>query len=166
MLRFLKCESVTVKQNEQAVATCARHGLKVVGSLIFASPGETLAEMRDTIAFIDYTKKAGADRIWSFVMTPFPGTRIWEIAKERGKVSDDMDFDLLSHQAVDNPLLLDATIEKEAFQQVFNEGRKHLHYYKWKKVFSMFRNSPLRTIVLVFSSPWEHLKRGLSPAKE
>lgn len=119
VLRYLKAGSVSVEQNKNAIKMCRKHGLKVVGSLIFGSPGETVEDMERTIEFIDFTKQAGADRIWSFVMTPFPGTQIWEVAKSRGKVSEDMDFSMLSHQAVDNPLCLDEDIDKESLKKFF-----------------------------------------------
>lgn len=166
VLRYLKCGSVSVEQNKKAIAICVKHRLKVVGSLIFGSPTETLEEMRDTIKLIDYTKKIGADRIWSFVMTPFPATKIWEIAKERGSVSDEMNFDKLNHQTVDEPLLLEKSIDRSDFKKIFCEGRRHLHYYKWKKLFSMLMNNPFNTILLIIISPWQYIKRGLVASQE
>jgi anaerobic magnesium-protoporphyrin IX monomethyl ester cyclase len=161
MLRYLKCDSVTVEQNQKAIRTCVKHGLKVVGSVIMGSPTETLEEMGDTISFIEYTKAAGADRIWSFVTTPFPGTKMWEIARARGKVDEEMDFDTLSlsDRAIENPLLLDEAISPEAFKRVFLEGRRRLHYYKWKKLLALLRDNPVATLKLGMSSPGTHLKR-------
>ena len=115
--------------------------------------------MRDTIDFIEYTKKAGADRIWSFVATPFPATQMWQTATERGKVSDDMNFDMLTHGAADAPLLLDDSIDPKAFKQLFFESKKHEHYYKWKKFFTFLRNDPLRTFKLACSAPWPLIRR-------
>ncbi|MDP6613165.1 MAG: hypothetical protein QF673_04025, partial [Candidatus Hydrothermarchaeota archaeon] len=91
----------------RAVILGKKYGFSVVGSLIFGSPGERIDDMRKTLVFIDFFDKNRGDNLWHFVMTPFPGTPIWEIAKERGKVSDDMDWDLLRHQNIDKPLLLD-----------------------------------------------------------
>lgn len=159
ILRYLKNETVTVEHNKKAIETCVRYGFKVVGSLIFGSPGETIEDMHQTIEFIKFTKKAGADRIWSFVMTPFPATKIWDIAKERRKVSEDMDFDLLSHYAVDNPLLLDETIDKKEFKKIFYQASSHLNYYKWKKLRSLLRNDPIRTFKLILKNPFDYLKR-------
>ena len=98
-----------------------------------------------------YLIKIKVNNIWSFILTPYPGTEVWEIAKERGKVNDeDMDWDSLSLQNVDNPLLLDDSVDKEEFKKVFLEGRKKLKYFKWQKirrdllsghVLSMLRNA-------------------------
>ena len=166
ILRYLKGGSVGVEQNKRAIDICIKHDLEVIGSLIFASPTETLEDMKDSIKFIDYSKKAGASRIWSCIMTPFPGTKIWEIAKERGKVKDEMNFNILSQQAVDNPLLLDDTIDKKVFKQLFFHAREHLHYYKWGRLLSMLKNSPFRTIKFILCEPWKYLKKGLIASEE
>jgi len=152
VLKYLKGGSVTVEQNTRAIETCVRHGLKPVGSLIFGSPTETLAEMEETINFIDKARKLGAYSIWIFVMTPFPATQIWEIAKSRGKVSEEMNFDLLDHSAVYNPLLLDEGIDRGEFRRLFFRCRRHLFHFRIKKVFDLLKNNPVRTIRLVVFS--------------
>jgi len=166
VLKYLKAGSVSVEQNKNAIKICRKHGLKVVGSLIFGSPGETVEDMEKTIEFIDFSKKAGADRIWSFVMTPFPGTQVWEVAKNRGKVNEDMDFGMLSHQAVDNPLCLDESIGKEVFKKIFYKGRAHMNYYKWKKLWSMLKKHPMRTANMILHEPLEYLKKVFTKYKE
>ena len=127
MLHYLKGGSVTVEDNKRAVVLGKKYGFSVVGSLIFGSPGETLEDMRKTLEFIDFFDKAGGDNLWHFVMTPFPGTPIWEIAMERGVVSEDMDWSLLRHQNVDKPLLLDPEVDKEEFKRVFMEAAEKIY---------------------------------------
>jgi radical SAM superfamily enzyme YgiQ (UPF0313 family) len=152
MLSYLK-GNLPLEQNKRAIKTCVRHGLKVQGSVIFGSPTETLDEMRETLDFLDFAYKEGVDRIWSFVMTPFPGTKIWDIALERGKVSNDMDWELLSHQAIDNPLLLDPDIDKKEFVKIFYAGRGKLNRFKWNKVYSFLRTNPLDTVIYMLANP-------------
>ena len=77
-------------------------------------------------------------------MTPFPGTEIWEIAKRRKKVSDNMDWDLLSHQNVNNPLLLDEDIDKKDFKEIFLKAKRKLRYFKYKKVKNDIIRSPFQ----------------------
>ena len=163
---MLKCDSATIEQNKKAIETCIKHGLRVVGSVIFSSPTETPQDMEDTIKFIDYARKAGADRIWSNVMTPLPGTEIWEIAKEKNKVNTEMNFELLDFQASDNPLLLDESINKKYFKRIYLKGRRHLYYFKWRKLFSMLKNKPFYTILLALFYPWEYIKKALIPWEE
>ena len=157
MLKYLK-GNVTVEQNRNAIRTCVKYGMKVQGSVIFGSPTETVEDMQKTLEFLDFAYNNGADRIWSFVMTPFPATKIWEIAKERGKVSDDMDWKLLSHEAIDNPLLLDPAIDIEDFKKIFFEGRRRLNRFKWNKIFSFLKSDPISTVTYFLSNPFKYTR--------
>ena len=123
ILRWLKGDTVTVKDNKKACLLGKKYGIKVYGSFIFGSPGETIDDMKKTLELIKFLYKNGAYKLWHFVMTPFPGTVIWRIAKERGKVSDNMDWKLLRHENYKEPLLLDDNISLEEFQKVYFEAR-------------------------------------------
>ncbi len=127
MLHYLKGGSVTVEDNRRAVILGKKYGFSVVGSLIFGSPGETINDMKKTLEFIDFFDKNGGDNLWHFVMTPFPGTPIWEIAKERGKVTDEMNWHLLRHQNIDKPLLLDSEIEFEEFEEILDKADDRIY---------------------------------------
>ena len=136
MLKYLKNdESLSAEKNRKAAKLCKDYGFMVNGSLIFGSPNETIEDMQKSLELIDYFVKINVDNIWTFIMTPFPSTKMWEIAKERKKVDDyNMDWNLLSHQNIDNPLMLDDSINKEKFKEIFLEGRKKLKYFKWQKI--------------------------------
>lgn len=112
ILNMLK-GGVAVEDNKKAIQLARESGFQVYGSLILGSPTETIEEMRDTINFIDYAKENGVDSLWAFVMTPFPGTEMWEIAKKRGKVSDDMGWSTLHLHNSDDPLLVDDEMREE-----------------------------------------------------
>ncbi|MBA7499049.1 hypothetical protein ES704_01788 [subsurface metagenome] len=128
-LGYLKKGTVTVEQNRRAIQMCKKHGFKVFGSLMFGSPGETLDDMKQTLDLIDFMKENDANLIWAFVTTPFPGTEIWEIAKQKGVVSDDMDWNELDHSNVDNPMLLDDSVSKDEFKKVFEEAKQRIFVY-------------------------------------
>lgn len=158
ILKYLKGGNVTVEQNKNAIKTCVKHKIKVQGSVIFGSPTETLEDMQKTLDFIDFAYVEGANRIWSFVMTPFPATKMWEIAKERGVVSDNMNWSLLSHESIQNPLLLESTINIDDFKKIFLSGRRKLNRFKWNKVFSFLKSDPLSSIVFFMSRPFLYMK--------
>src|SRR3989344_822791 len=135
VLNFLKKGRIKLEDHHRAILLCEKYGFSLSGSLIFGAPTETIEEMKDTLKLIDFMIEHNAENIWSFVMTPFPGTEIWQIAKERGKVNEEkMDWKLLSHQNLENPLLLDENIDREEFKKVFLEGRKKLTYFRRKKI--------------------------------
>ena len=92
-LRFLK-DHVTVEQNRQAVDILHRHGLFVSGSFVIGSPCETEAQMMETYKFLRKAPLAIAD---IYILTPYPGTPIWDYALRRGLVSLDMDWSRLAY---------------------------------------------------------------------
>lgn len=153
-LGYLKNNTITVEQNRQAIVKAKEYGIRTYGSLIFGSPGETIEDMKQTIEFIRFAKKAGADALWAFIMTPFPETPMWEIAKQRGKVSDEnMDWDLLSHQNVENPLMLDTAVDKEEFKKIFLQAREELNFFRVKYIKENLKNNFLDTLKTAVSNP-------------
>ncbi|MDP6459383.1 MAG: radical SAM protein, partial [Candidatus Hydrothermarchaeota archaeon] len=161
MLHYLKGGSVTVEDNKRAVILGKKYGFSVVGSLIFGSPGERIDDMRKTLVFIDFFDKNRGDNLWHFVMTPFPGTPIWEIAKERGKVSDDMDWDLLRHQNIDKPLLLDPGVDLEEFKRIFNDVEERIYRLRASRkgwIMRKILKDPLRLVKRVKQDPTKAVK--------
>jgi len=122
MLKWLKRESVSVKDNKKAVKISTKYGFSVIGSLIFGSPGETIGEMRDTLKFIEWMYKNHVESVWFFVATPYPKTEFWEIAKKRGLVFDNMNWGKLSLINFKNPILLDENIDKKEFNKIIEKA--------------------------------------------
>jgi len=91
-LKYLKGATVSVENNRRAVRLCNNAGIRVVGSFVIGHPTETKRAMMDTYNFIKKNKLHYAD---VYVLTPFPGTPIWDYAKKRGLVSDEMDWSRL-----------------------------------------------------------------------
>jgi len=94
VLSWLKSGTTTVADNENAVRLCHKHGLLVTGSLIF-TPEATLRENLDTVQFAYKAFLLGADSLWHFPLTPYPGTPVWAKAEADGLVSAQMNFDEL-----------------------------------------------------------------------
>jgi anaerobic magnesium-protoporphyrin IX monomethyl ester cyclase len=78
-LKYLK-PHVTVEQNRNAVETFHRHGLNVTGFFVIGSPEETGAEIEQTL---EYVRTAPLYRAETYLLTPLPGTPVWEYAVER-----------------------------------------------------------------------------------
>jgi len=153
MLNWLKGGSVTVEMNRNAVKISKKYGFKVYGSLMYGSPGEKIEDIRETNKFIDFLIENKADNVWSFISTPFPSTIFWEIAVKKGKVSEDMDWDMLSHQNIDNPLLLDEEVDKEEFKKEFLIGRKKLQKIKIMFVIDFLRRNPFNATKFFITNP-------------
>jgi len=99
ILQSLKGTSVSVEQNEKAIKILKRHGLNVSGSFIIGSPTETREEILQTYKFIQRTRLDGGD---TYVLLPFPGTKVWEYGEQNGQLSDFMDWGLFEIYFEDN----------------------------------------------------------------
>lgn len=100
ILQYLKGNSVTVEQNEKAVNILKRHGLNVSATFIIGSPTETSEEIMETYKFIQRSKLDGGD---TFVLLPFPGTKVWEYGEQKGQLNDFMNWDDFEIYFEDNP---------------------------------------------------------------
>jgi anaerobic magnesium-protoporphyrin IX monomethyl ester cyclase len=92
-LNYLKGERATVEQNHRAVELLTRAGINVQGTFIIGSPDETEEEILETLKFI---KKSNLVNFEVYLLSPFPGTPIWETARERGLVGNEMDWKRLA----------------------------------------------------------------------
>lgn len=75
-----------VADNERAIALCKKAGINVSGAFIIGLPGETLADLQATYAFIEkYQSDFLQIEISPFV--PLPGSSLWKWAESKGHVS-------------------------------------------------------------------------------
>ncbi|MFA4819927.1 MAG: hypothetical protein WC613_03120, partial [Candidatus Aenigmatarchaeota archaeon] len=74
------------------------------------------------------------------------------------KVSEDMNWDLLSHQNVDNPLMLDQGIDKVQFKETFLRAREELNYFREKYIKDNLKNNFFDTIFDAAKHPNDTLK--------
>lgn len=153
ILKYLKQQSVSLEMNKKAILLCKKYKFNVYGSLIYGSPGETIEDMKKTNRFIDFAIKNGARYIWSFVAIPFPATPFWEIALQRKKVGNKMNWDLLDLHNIENPLLLDESIDKKDFKRIFLEGRKKLRNLKIKMITKFIFKNPLFIFMIIIKEP-------------
>jgi len=111
VLSYLKGASASPVSNQRAVDLFSAAGIMVGLSFIKGAPGETKAALRKTYDFIHGNIREGKiDQADINVLTPFPGTQVWELAEERGVVSEHMDWALLRRpwpKLVVNRLLVD-----------------------------------------------------------
>jgi anaerobic magnesium-protoporphyrin IX monomethyl ester cyclase len=71
-LNYLKCGSVSVRQNFEAIRLLKTYGFIVNGSFIVGAPGETFVDALETLKFLEESPLDGVDL---FTFTPYPGTQ-------------------------------------------------------------------------------------------
>ena len=87
-LKFLKGGG-SVEENLKAIMMLKKAGIQPKAYFIFGAPDETMEEIMETYEII---RKNPLGTVTIGTLIPFPGTPIWDYAKKRGIVSDDMDW--------------------------------------------------------------------------
>ncbi|MGB9631260.1 MAG: B12-binding domain-containing radical SAM protein, partial [Candidatus Methanodesulfokora sp.] len=72
-------KGITVEQSISAVKSAKKAKLRALGSFIIGFPEETEDDIRRTI---DFSKKVGVDLAQFTIATPYPGTKLWDIANK------------------------------------------------------------------------------------
>jgi radical SAM superfamily enzyme YgiQ (UPF0313 family) len=144
MIKYLKKDSVGIRDNMRAVKLCQAYGIDVGAALIMGSPTETEEDMRATIRFIRFMKGFSHVRlVWLSTLVPLPGTEMWDIASARGKVSNRMkDWSVLSEYSLSEPMLID--IPYSTFLRYFSQARKEIRFFEAKTWLRRFLASPLQ----------------------
>jgi len=118
-LQYLKGKSASVDQNTAAINYLKDAGIAVNGTFIIGAPFETREQMLKTY---DYIRKSRLDLFNMFLLTPYPGISLWDYAKERGLVSEDMDWSRLDrHGARDirKAIFLSETLDPQEIVQLY-----------------------------------------------
>lgn len=124
VLRYLKGGSVSVEDNYAAIVKLHNNGISAQASFVIGSPGETRKEILDTLNFI---KESDLDFFDVYVLTPFPGTPIWDYAKSIGQVQDrGMDWGRLNvnYHEVKDPVLVSG-LPKAEIDELYRKFRRH-----------------------------------------
>jgi len=165
------------KKNRQAILLGEKYGFRVSGALVTGNPTEKIEDMKKNNDFIDFVKKHHGNRVWIQIMTPFPGTKMWDIAKERGKIDDDFDdYGNLksgkkinwSHLQVHNrnaALLLDEDVPREEFLKNYNYSKAKCEKFVYRIFFNSIKENPINIFYFLKESPL-YLKRFFNFVKQ
>jgi radical SAM superfamily enzyme YgiQ (UPF0313 family) len=121
ILQYLKGPKASTEQNRRAVQLLHEHGIYTEASFILGSPGETVEDASQTVQFI---KRVPLNDFGVHVLTPFPGTPLWDEAARKGIVSTNMDWAKLKPDMLDESkrdLLLAERMSYEEVQRFFDE---------------------------------------------
>lgn len=131
ILKYLKGEGITPEDNERAVKLCKKYKLDIYANIVIGSPQETKKEILKTLKFV---KGSLFETLWVYPLTPLPATPLWEYAKSRGLVSDDMDFNKLdlAHFDKENGIILSEVLGREEFVELYEIFIKEANKIKRK----------------------------------
>ncbi len=114
ILNYLKKGTVTVEDNKNAVKIANQFGFKISSGFMIGNPNERVEDLNQTYNFI---KNNPLDIIRIFITTPLPGTELWQYAKNKNIVSDDMDWEKINQLYNGNNVVL-SDIDKTLFQKI------------------------------------------------
>lgn len=118
ILDFLKGSTINIKNHAKAVRLLKKYQIEPSASFIIGSPDETREEILQTFKFIKDSKLRG---FGVYVLTPLPGTPIWEYAKKRKLVNEKMDWSKLNVEFLENyeqAIILSETLSKNELHQL------------------------------------------------
>ena len=131
-LRYLKGDNIDIKDNENAIRIIRKQGIGVHCSFIIGSPEEDKKDVLETLRFIKKNQLTGFD---TYVLTPYPGTPVWDYALSRGLVAEKMDWDRLNVDFSDNydsAIILSEKLTRKEIHALFlrfgHEQRKNAIY--------------------------------------
>jgi len=138
ILNLMK-KQTTVDMGRKAVKIVRKHRIPVHASFMLGNVGETENSVRETIHF---AKNLGLDNATFFLTTPFPGTELYEIARQLGNITDDTAWERFAPLTNASPILVQSNLTKD-----------QLIYWQ-KKAFRQFYLNPgyiIRKMKMLFS---------------
>jgi len=145
-LRYLKGETISVNDHLRTIKILRKYKIELSVSFIIGSPKETKEEILKTLDFI---KENRLPEFTIYLLTPLPGTPVWQYAEERKLVSENMDWSILDVNFDRNykkALILSETLSRQELYELFlrfkAEARQRLIIHALK--------DPLETIKYFF----------------
>jgi len=118
-LQYLKGTNIGIKDHLTAISILKKHKMNFFASFIIGSPQESREDILKTLEFIKRNNVTAFD---INVLTPLPGTPIWDYAKERKLVSEEMDWSRLNVNFGDDPenaIILSEKLTREEIYELF-----------------------------------------------
>lgn len=152
VLTWLKGGNLSVEQNSNAVALLKKYGIMPNASFVIGSPDETAEEILDTLRFI---KKVDLGLFDVYVITPFPGTPVWEIAKKKKLVCEDesMDWSRLNVNFEMNhskAIILSDTLSPSELLKLYGRFRRYRLFHNAIKIWKHPMLSDLPRYILKY----------------
>lgn len=110
------CKNITLKQINKANSETIRAGIIPKGFLMVGFPDEAEEDILATIKFVKKTKFLD---LGLSVFTPYPGSRLFERARQLGLLRKDISWDKTSHLSLNN--FFTQCVTKERFISLLQE---------------------------------------------
>lgn len=132
ILAYLKGGNVSVEQNQRALDLCQEYGLRVGCSFVIGAPPETKEDLTKTLGFVRRNRDK-LEEAQFYPVIPFPGTRLWEWAREHGRVPDPVNWDAFS-----------MTIEGDAWWRDYYFLNEHMSVEEFRLLYYQLKEESLK----------------------
>jgi len=125
ILKALK-KGITIEQVLTAFHLCKKIGIETLADFIIGGPEQTRADVEETINF---AIKLNPTYVQFTVMTPFPGTELYQIGMDRGLIKTDY-----WHEFAKNPTenfetpVWEENLSREELLDLFSRAYKHFYH--------------------------------------
>jgi radical SAM superfamily enzyme YgiQ (UPF0313 family) len=116
----------TVEENRRAIKILGKTGINVKGFFILGLPGETKETARETIRFAEEMKEVGLTSADFYVLTPFPGSEVWDNPEKFGIKILSRNFNEYLQKG--DPVIETEKLNQEEIKELLIEARE-----RWKK---------------------------------
>lgn len=111
-------KGITVRQTRDAIAAIKKYGIHTGVTFIIGSPGETMEDVEETRQLAN---EIDADYTQFFIMTPYPGTELYDYAKENNLLPDTLTYDFFRHGGANLKPFLNTIIPPEKLVRLREE---------------------------------------------
>ncbi|MDD5112147.1 MAG: radical SAM protein [Candidatus Altiarchaeota archaeon] len=132
-IRFAGGKRITDDAIREAFASCRQLGLRTRASILFGTPGETVADMRKSI---DFVRSIRPDYALFSITQVFPGTPLFGRLLREGKAGNDVWRNFMHNKTLSLDYLPDGVTLEEAYE-VSREAFRRFYLdngYLWGKV--------------------------------
>lgn len=141
-------KGIDLEKVVQTVKWCKKYKLLTEAFFVLGFPGETIAQMNDTIRYAKKLKKLGVDDCAFYIATPFFGTELYKIAKENGYLDKDITSDKLN--TLSGEVLIEtADFTKAELVNIWQQAKKinpPISQGRIKLAWTMLMADPLRAL--------------------
>ncbi len=141
-------KNIDLGRVEDAVRWARKYGLKSECFFVLGCPGETIENMRATIAFARRLRRLGADDCGFFLATPFHGTELRRLAEEKGWLLNPYGDDSLNTLSGE-PMIATPDFTAEQLKAIWREAQRvnpPLSLGRIKLALAMLVGDPMRFV--------------------
>ncbi len=128
-------KQATLAMAQKTVNMVYQAGLTVHASFMLGNIGETEKTIRETISF---AKNLPLDNVTFFITSPYPGTELYEMAKNEGLINDKTDWEKFAPLTKTPPIVVQKNIsaerlvywQKRAFREFYLRPKYIFHKIK------------------------------------